>query len=1117
MLTEANRIEGRLLMLDGATPHVAVHVQVVRNGEVVDTTLSDDHGRYRLTDLMPGMYRVRCQILGGYVYYQSTLDGSRATLYESQEEEWTSRDARELLRVEIGTTIKNIDFRFPPFKKGTWRSYTFLDGLADNFVQAIHCDPDRIMWFGTRGGISRYDHNTFVNFTKEDGLAHNFVLTIYCDPHGIMWFGTWGGISRYDGKTFLNFTEEDGLVNNRVNTIYCDPDGTMWFGTWGGISRYDGETFVNFTERDGLACNDVRSIHRDSGGRLWFGTFGGGASVSDEGEIVNFTSEDGLAGNHINVIRGDRNGLVWFGAEEGGISCYDGKTFVSFTKKDGLAHDAIRSIHCEPDGTVWFGTFGAGVSMYDGKQFINFTSEDGLAGEHVVAIHRDPNGVLWFGTFGGVSCYDRSQFITFTPKDGLGSNEVAAVHRDRDGVMWFGTCGGVSRYDGKRFTTFTTEDGLAHNWIQAIHRHPDGTIWFGTLRGGVTSYDGRDFTNFTTKDGLANDNVNTICCASDNALWFGTHDGVSRYDGKRFTSLNTKDGLPDGFVEVIHCDPEGNLWFGTHAGVSVYDGKRFATLATDDRLAKSIIEAIHSGTDNTLWFGTYDGVFQYDGKQFVTAFSTKDGLANNLVCSIFCDQNGIMWFGTQSGGVSVYDGVCWTSLDTRDGLPDNHVHFIHPDTEGSLWFGTGRGVTRYLRSTNAPEVRIVSVRVNGEHVDPEVIPSITTGSHVAIEYSAIDFKTAPEKRQYRYRIKEIDSDWHKPTKSAQFEWIPEEPGTYTFEVQAIDRDLNYSEPVALNLTVQPDPVLVSLQTELAHLRHEMKKEYEFQNIIGGSLAIMQVRALMEKAIDSELTVLITGETGAGKELVAWAIHHKLFGHRKGAFTGAHEDQMGLFEAAAGGTVVLDEIGEMSQDMQIQLLRVLEERKIQRLGEHILRDVNVRIMAMTNRDLVKEVTTGRFREDLFYRLNEFPIHMPSLRERREDIPLLAEHFLKEYLQEHDRKLYGLASDVFDMLQNYPWPGNVRELRNEIHRACALAEEGSWLETYHFSSQVTRGESLIQDIMSQQLSYSQSLDRFRRRLVEEALRECRGNRTHAAKLLGMDRSNLVALIKRLGIKA
>jgi transcriptional regulator with GAF, ATPase, and Fis domain len=222
--------------------------------------------------------------------------------------------------------------------------------------------------------------------------------------------------------------------------------------------------------------------------------------------------------------------------------------------------------------------------------------------------------------------------------------------------------------------------------------------------------------------------------------------------------------------------------------------------------------------------------------------------------------------------------------------------------------------------------------------------------------------------------------------------------------------------------------------------------------------------------------------------------------------------MGLFEAASGGTVLLDEIGEMPKDTQLHLLRVLEERKVQRLGEHVSRDVDVRIIAMTNRDLIKEVSDGQFREDLYYRLSEFPIHIPPLRERSEDIPLLAENFL----QDIDRELGGFGPGVSEMLQSYSWPGNVRELRNVVRRAAALAEEGEQIQTYHFPSQITQGESLIQEILSERIGLSASLERLQRRLVENALQECGGNRTQAAQILQIHRSALARLIKRLGIK-
>lgn len=248
-----------------------------------------------------------------------------------------------------------------------------------------------------------------------------------------------------------------------------------------------------------------------------------------------------------------------------------------------------------------------------------------------------------------------------------------------------------------------------------------------------------------------------------------------------------------------------------------------------------------------------------------------------------------------------------------------------------------------------------------------------------------------------------------------------------------------------------------------------------------------------------------------KEMVA----STLFGHCKGAFTDAHEDKPGLFEEASGGTVLLDEIADMPESVQVNLLRVLQERKVQRLGEFELRDVDVRVIAITNRNLAEEVEAGRFREDLYYRLSVFLIYLPPLRERLDDIPLLAEHFLQQACHQQDKEIDGFAPDVMDMLTSYSWPGNVRELENGIARAVALAEEGLQIQSYHFPSQITGGESLIQDILSEQAGLSEAVEQLKRRMVEDALRKCGGNHTQAAQMLGTHRSSLIRLMNRLGI--
>jgi DNA-binding NtrC family response regulator len=251
----------------------------------------------------------------------------------------------------------------------------------------------------------------------------------------------------------------------------------------------------------------------------------------------------------------------------------------------------------------------------------------------------------------------------------------------------------------------------------------------------------------------------------------------------------------------------------------------------------------------------------------------------------------------------------------------------------------------------------------------------------------------------------------------------------------------------------------------------MVSKHRFSNIIGASDSIKEVFALMEKAIDSGSDVLITGETGTGKELAAKEIHYnssrkerpmivcncsavpgdvllnQLFGHCKGAFPDATEDKTGLFEAAEGSTLILDEIDTMPRDVQPSLLRVLHERKVQRLGETTFRSIDVRVIAITSRDLPKLVETGRFLFDLCTRLKVFEIHLPPLRERSRDIPLLVEHFYEEAARQLRKVLAGFAPDALEALARYPWPGNVRELRSVIRRAYALAGAGERIQTHH----------------------------------------------------------------------
>jgi transcriptional regulator with GAF, ATPase, and Fis domain len=310
-------------------------------------------------------------------------------------------------------------------------------------------------------------------------------------------------------------------------------------------------------------------------------------------------------------------------------------------------------------------------------------------------------------------------------------------------------------------------------------------------------------------------------------------------------------------------------------------------------------------------------------------------------------------------------------------------------------------------------------------------------------------------------------------------------------------------------------------------------------IIGNSTPMRQLLEQLEKVVNTRVTVLIEGETGVGKELVAASVHYRsnrrdrlfvgqncaampetlleseLFGHKKGAFTGAHEDKRGLFEVADGGTLFLDEVTEMPVSLQSKLLRVLQEGEVRPIGATQEKKVNVRIVAATNRNLEKEVAEGRFREDLYYRLKVFPLRVPPLRERREDIPLIAEHFLHRFSHEFGKPSGGFSQQTMELLQSYDWPGNVRELQNEVQRLCIQIDTGGFVTPDMLSPRVRQVEGMIERVRPTKGTLKEMMDQVERWLLIEALREHGNNKTAAAKVLGITREGLHKKLRSFGL--
>ena len=386
-----------------------------------------------------------------------------------------------------------------------------------------------------------------------------------------------------------------------------------------------------------------------------------------------------------------------------------------------------------------------------------------------------------------------------------------------------------------------------------------------------------------------------------------------------------------------------------------------------------------------------------------------------------------------------------------------------------------------------------------------------------------------------------------------------------------DEDIRFLEALAGSITVaienarfyaQIKESEAKLRTQMGALRRDLARHDNFSEMIGSAPAMVEVFQLMEAAAASSITVLIEGETGAGKELVARGVHRasaradepflaincaampenllesELFGHRRGSFSGAMRDNPGLFRSASGGSIFLDEVGDMPLAMQAKLLRVLEEEEVVPVGESFPIKVDVRVLSATNRDLRAAVKAGTFREDLFYRLSVFPIRVPPLRDRRADLPLLIERFLKIASERHHKSFGGFDDAAMRLLGAFDWPGNVRELQNEVERAVALARNGETIGADRLSPIVRSGvqaavrtalpdpivadaenESDLDDAdesESKEGSLRQARAAFEARYITDVLRRCEGNISRAARVMGVSRVQLQRKVKEYGLR-
>ena len=443
--------------------------------------------------------------------------------------------------------------------------------------------------------------------------------------------------------------------------------------------------------------------------------------------------------------------------------------------------------------------------------------------------------------------------------------------------------------------------------------------------------------------------------------------------------------------------------------------------------------------------------------------------------------------------------------------------------------GTARSTTASLTNSKGAKISgchagfstvSVPIRVNGQFV------GTVFGDGFVLEESAAQQRVAI--KQYMERA------------------FPEKKGEITDWVNGLPalsaKDLDYLTEL-VNLVV--DEIVMTHKTindqedTVKELQSQLTNRYGFHNMIGKSAPMQDLYRLLERVATSDATILVQGENGTGKELIAKALHYssnrkknrlipvncgafnenllesELFGHVKGSFTGAIKDKKGLFEEADGGTLFMDELGETSMAMQVKLLRVLQDGTFSPVGSSQVRKSNVRVIAATNRDLAKMVKDGTFREDLFYRLNVINVTVPPLRERRDDIKLLTDHFLAAYAKQNNKPAKLINSDCMEVIMNYEWPGNVRELENEVERLCVLAGDDKEILADYISPRISNLVKSGGGSIKFAGSLKGTMEEVEKQMISEGLVKHRYNRSRLAKELGMSRASLISKISKYGL--
>jgi transcriptional regulator with PAS, ATPase and Fis domain/ligand-binding sensor domain-containing protein len=1040
------------------------------------------------------------------------------------------------------------------------RTLSVRDGLPPGLVRALQEDGDGRVWIGTTGGLALFDPESGRLTRPPAPLADVAVTDLFEDRDGQLWIGSYSKVLvRTAAGRLVSYPISTAGEDAQVGSLMQDREGHVWLGAEGGpggLHRFSRRRVTVLAHEDGLPCDNVVPVTQTTDGAVWLSTLcsdGRGLTVIRDGKVQEIPASAGPIPSFISSMLPAPDGGLWIGGYDGSLVRFkDGR----FTKVEGtgLSGAALQVLHLDPQGRLWAGT-NQGLSRYDGKSWVRFSTAEGLVHNDVRAIVDDGSGGIWIGTNAGLSRYAGGQFTTYNEAIGLQTGAVRALHVDTDGVLWIGTYGGgLSRLRSGMITRYGTQGGLLDGTIHRILEDDRGVLWMSGNRG-IRRVSRRELSDvadgrpsraavklYDESDGMKNAECNGMGQPAgwkmrDGSLWFPTQGGVVRLDPA--DDGREDDVAPPVVIEAINVNGVAQR---LAAAITSLSGatelevrytapafERSEQIQFRYRLTGHDDEWVDAGTRRVAYFANLapgDYRFQVIARGSAGTWNETGASFIVALTPYFYQRTGFriilagLLLAAALGGYRLRVARLSQRAQALEAMVSARTGELRVEREGlTQAYEALNEAKEELEGSHAQltavfdQLRVGVIIVNNRF---EVM-FVSQATSRLIAGAGERMVGRPLEQLLPVSIEamaEIRRHLMAPGAGARLaaELQPESGQRYwaEIEVRADPRDERNRILYLYDVT----------ETYDLKRAHESAPRGASAGLLGSSSAIRLVQGQIDVVAGVDATVLIEGETGTGKELVARAIHQasrrrdrpfvaincagltesllasQLFGHRRGAFTGAVSDHVGLFEAAQGGTLLLDEIGDMPMSVQTHLLRVLQEREILRVGDSKPRPIDVRVLAATHRSLEMEVDEGRFREDLLYRIRVVRILLPPLRLRREDIPLLATAFMQELSAAHGTKLSGISRDVMERLLSHRWPGNVRELKSVIEGAVIRAT-GPLLKLSDLP--LEPADDLVPPARG-------PMPEAERRLLIETLRRTGGNRSVAARLLGVSRATL-----------